>query len=106
MSEKAYNGQWVKIHNIILEPSQRAPAVPEDTKKCPLEMLLNGFLDQDEASIGEQVDIKTVIGRTVKGRLTEIEPKYDHSFGKPILELLTIGPKVRAFIEKGDSNER
>lgn len=105
MSEKAYKGQWVKIHNIILEPSQRAPAVPEDTKKCPLEMWLNGFLDQDEGTIGEQVTIKTVIGRTVKGQLTEIEPNYDHSFGKPILELLTIGPKVRAFIEKGDSNE-
>lgn len=106
MSEKAYKGQWVKIHNIILEPSQRAPAVPEDTKKCPLEMWLNGFLNQDEGTIGEQVTIKTVIGRTVKGQLTEIEPNYDHSFGKPILELLTIGPKVRAFIEKGDSNER
>jgi len=106
MSEKAYKGQWVKIHNIILEPSQRAPGVPEDTKKCPLEMWLNGFLDQDEASIGEQVAIKTVIGRIVKGQLTEIEPKYDHSFGKPIMELLTIGPKVRAFIEKGDSHER
>lgn len=106
MSEKAYKGQWVKIHNIILEPSQRAPTVPEDTKKCSLEMWLNGFLDQDEAAIGEQVAIKTVIGRTVKGQLCAIEPKYDHSFGKPIMELLTIGPKVRAFIEKGDSNEK
>ncbi|MFP4461331.1 MAG: 2-amino-4-oxopentanoate thiolase subunit OrtA [Thermotogota bacterium] len=106
MSEKAYKGQWVKIHNIILEPSQRAPGVPEDTQKCPLEMWLNGFLDQDEATVGEQVLIKTVIGRIVKGTLREIEPTYDHSFGKPMIELLTIGPQVRSFIEKGDSDER
>ena len=106
MPEKAYKGQWVKIHNIILNPSQRAPTVPEDTKNVPLEMWLNGFLDQDEASLGEEIVIKTVIGRRVKGILTEIDPKYNHSFGKPILELLKIGPDVREIIEKGDSDER
>jgi len=106
MSEKAYKGQWVKIHNIILKSSQRSPNVPEDTKKVPLEMWLNGFLDQDEATLGEEVSIRTVIGRVVKGKMTEIDPQYDHSFGKPIEELIAIGPRVRAFIEKGDSNER
>ncbi|HPF16458.1 MAG TPA: 2-amino-4-oxopentanoate thiolase subunit OrtA [Thermotogota bacterium] len=106
MSGKAIRGQWVKIHRIILNPSQRAPSVPEDTKKCPLEMWLNGYLDQDEAMIGEEVIIKTVIGRSVNGTLTEIEPKYAHSFGKPIQELLEIGPKVRDFIEQGDIDER
>lgn len=106
MSEKAYKGQWVKIHNIILDPSQRAPNVPEDTKKVPLEMWLNGFLNQEEAAIGEKVSIKTVIGRTVKGTLTEIDPTYTHSFGKQLPELLRIGPEVRDFIEKGDSDER
>jgi len=106
MSEKAIRGQWVKIHTIILNPSQRAPSVPEDTSKCPLEMWLNGFLDQDEATIGEECVIKTVIGRSVQGTLTQIEPKYEHSFGKPIQELLEIGPKVREFIEQGDSDER
>ena len=106
MSQKAYKGQWVKIHNIILDPSQRAPTVPEDTKKVPLEMWLNGFLNQEEAVVGEEVMIKTVIGRTVKGKLIEIDPRYDHSFGKPIAELLAIGPQVRDLIEKGDSNEK
>ena len=106
MSQKAYKGQWVKIHNIILDPSQRAPTVPEDTKNVPLEMWLNGFLNQEEAVVGEEVMIKTVIGRTVKGKLIEIDPRYDHSFGKPIAELLVIGPQVRDLIEKGDSNEK
>jgi len=106
MSQKAYKGQWVKIHNIILDPSQRAPTVPEDTKNVPLEMWLNGFLNQEEAVVGEEVMIKTVIGRTVKGKLIEIDPRYDHSFGKPIAELLAIGPQVRDLIEKGDSNEK
>ena len=28
---------WVIIHNIVLTPEERAPQVPEDTKKVSLE---------------------------------------------------------------------
>ena len=31
-------GTWVLIHRNILEPEERAPQVPDDTKKVPLEM--------------------------------------------------------------------
>lgn len=104
MSEKALKGQYVKIHKIVLQPSERAGSVPEDTGKVPLEMWLNGFLAGNEAGIGEEVTIKTVIGRTVKGKLVDCDPKYEHSFGKPIPQLLEIGPKVRKFIAGGDYN--
>jgi hypothetical protein len=29
-------GTWVLIHRNVLEPSERAPQVPDDTKKVPL----------------------------------------------------------------------
>jgi len=99
MQETAKKGQWVKIHNILLKAGERSPRVPEDTKKVPLEMWLNGFLKDAEASIGETVTIESFIGRQVKGTLVEIEPAYEHSFGKPINELLNIGPKVRKILE-------
>ena len=105
MTQKALKGQWVKIHKIILDASQRAPNVPEDTKKVPLEMWLNGFLNQEEATLGEEIEIKTVIGRTMKGTLVAIDPVYDHSFGRQIPELISVGPEVREFIDKGDQHE-
>jgi len=99
MQETAKKGQWVKIHNILLKAGERSPRVPDDTKKVPLEMWLNGFLKDTEANIGETVTIESFIGRQVEGTLLEIEPAYEHSFGKPINELLTIGPKVRKILE-------
>ncbi len=35
---------WVIIHNIVLTPEERAPQVPEDTKKVSLEMWVKGFI--------------------------------------------------------------
>ncbi len=56
---------WVIIHNIVLTPEERAPQVPEDTKKVSLEMWVKGFI-QSDASIGNLVEVKTITGRLVK----------------------------------------
>ena len=90
-------GSWVQIHNIVLKPEERAPQVPDDTKEVPLELRVNGFLN-DDAKIGEEVTITTVIGRELKGELVEVKPRYEHDFGEPIPELLEIGPKLRQFL--------
>ena len=101
MSEKATKGTWVEIHTIILAPGERAQQVPEDTQAVPLEMRAKGFLVQ-EAMPGAQVVITTVAGRRLTGILAVINPPYDHSFGAPVPELLTIGMEVRALLrEKG-----
>ncbi|MDI6707166.1 MAG: 2-amino-4-oxopentanoate thiolase subunit OrtA [Bacillota bacterium] len=92
-------GQWVEVHDIILEPGQRAPQVPEDTAKVPLEMRAKGFL-LDEGEIGETVRIETLTGRIISGKLSRINPEYGHSFGKPVKELLEVGPKVRDLLEE------
>ena len=34
----AKKGDWVLTHTIVLTPAERAPQVPEDTHKVPLEM--------------------------------------------------------------------
>ncbi|HBE7932979.1 TPA: 2-amino-4-ketopentanoate thiolase, partial [Clostridioides difficile] len=62
---------WVIIHNIVLTPEERAPQVPEDTKKVSLEMWVKGFI-QSDASIGDLVEVKTITGRLVKGNLLKI----------------------------------
>ncbi len=91
----ASRGDWVRIHWIVLDAGERAPQVPEDTARVPLEARASGWLDQDAAAVGEEVAIRTATGRTLTGTLTEIDPAPGHGFGKPIAELLRIGPDLR-----------
>jgi len=94
-------GTWVRIHKIILEPSERAPQVPEDTRKVPFEMWVKGFLLQD-AEMGDEVTIETVTGRTETGNLVEVNPYYEHDFGKFVPELLAIDKQVREILFGGE----
>ena len=93
-------GEWVRIHKIILKPSERAPQVPDDTKKVPLEMWVKGFLDSD-ADMGDEVNITTVTGRKETGTLIEVNPYYEHSYGKFVPELLKIDSQVREMLFGG-----
>ncbi|HPR23685.1 MAG TPA: 2-amino-4-oxopentanoate thiolase subunit OrtA [Bacillota bacterium] len=94
-------GEWVRIHKNILEPSERAPQVPDDTKECPLEMWDKGFLTAD-ADMGDEVEIETVANRIEKGTLIEVNPSYDHDFGKCVPELLKIDKQVREILFGGE----
>lgn len=99
-------GDWVRVHRIILQPDERAPQVPEDTKSVPLEMWVKGYLIDDEAKLGDEVKITTITGRTEYGKLLEVNPSYDHSFGNFIPELLEIGQQLRGILFGGDSDEQ
>lgn len=98
-STNATKGDWVQIELTILTPKERAPQVPEDTKKVPLQMRVKGFLLDDTATIGEYVTIQTMTGRSVIGKLIAVNPKYEHDFGEPIPELMNIGKELRDLLE-------
>lgn len=91
-------GSWVLVHSIILEPEQRAPQVPADTKKVPLEMWIKGYLEK-AALPGQSVTVKTCTGRMVTGKLVEVNPAYNHSFGF-VPELQSIGAELRAMLSE------
>ena len=97
MSELIKKGAWVEIHNIVLQAGERAPQVPEDTQKVPLQMWVKGFLAAP-ARVGDEAEIVTPAGRRLHGRLVEVNPAYDHSFGAPIPELSGIGHEVRTLL--------
>ena len=90
-------GTWVEIHRVVLDPNERAPQIPEDTKAVPLEMRVKGFLAA-AAAVGHEAEIITAAGRRVRGTLTEVNPPYTHGFGAPIPELSTIGQELRAIL--------
>ena len=100
----AKKGDWVNIYNVVLKPEQRAPQVPEDTKKVPLETWVKGFIEED-AEIGEMVTIKTMTGRTVIGKLVEVNPSYTHSFGNTVPEVFKIGLQLKEILFGGEGNE-
>jgi len=91
----ARRGDWVEIWRVILPAGERAPQVPEDTAKVPLEMRLRGFLLDEAAALGDDVVIQTRIGREVDGRLVDLHPRWSHDFGSPQPELLAIGQELR-----------
>ena len=102
MTECIEKGTWVEIHKVILKASERAPQVPEDTRRVPLEMRVKGFL-LTPAAIGEDAEIETPSGRHLRGKLAEVNPAYTHSFGAPIAELSSIGREVRALLRNKGS---
>lgn len=101
----AKKGNWVRIHNIILKPEDRSPNLPEDTKKVSLEMWDKGFLLNETANIGDMVEVESYIGRKVEGELVEVNPYYEHDFGKAVPELLYIGRQLRGYLDGSDQDE-
>lgn len=83
-------GTWVEIESTVLQPAERAPGLPEDTARTPYVLRLSGFLEED-AEVGKEVRVKSLIGRTHRGVLRLVNPGYDHSFGATVPELLRIG---------------
>lgn len=100
----AKKGDWVQIHNVILKPEERAPQIPDDTKKVPLEMWTKGTI-LHAAKIGEQVEIVTATGRRVKGTLEEVNPSYTHSFGSFVPEIIKVDTGLKEMLFGGDGND-
>ena len=41
------SGSWVELHRVVLPPGERAPQVPAETQRVPLELRVKGFLVRD-----------------------------------------------------------
>ena len=102
VTQKAIKGTWVEVCRVVLAAEERAPQVPLDTQQVPLEMRVKGYLTHD-AWIDDQVEIVTMAGRRLVGRLVMINPAYAHGFGPPIPELCTIGADLRALLRRKSS---
>jgi hypothetical protein len=95
----AKRGDLVQIHRVLLGPDQRPEGLPPSTREVPYECWIKGFLAQEEANLGEEVVIRTFIGREITGVLCSVAPTYDHGFGRPQSELLRIGEEAKALIQ-------
>ncbi|MDR1768398.1 MAG: hypothetical protein LBR32_08245 [Propionibacteriaceae bacterium] len=95
--ELARPGAWVEVESTILTPEQRAAGLPSDTAATPLTQWVNGFLQGTApAKVGDEVTVKSIIGREHTGRISRINPSYHHSFGETVDEILTIGTEYES----------
>jgi hypothetical protein len=99
VAERIPKGSWVEVQRILLAPGQRAPRVPEETQRVPLEMRVKGTLTHD-ASLGEEVEVVTAAGRRLRGTLREANPAYTHGFGPPVPELRAVGEELCALLDE------
>jgi len=88
-------GEWVEVRFVLLEPADRAANLPPDTAAQPLLVWVKGFA-RDAAAVGDELSVETVTGRVVTGVLTDVNPGYTHTFGRPTPELTHVGPDLRA----------
>lgn len=98
----AKKGEYVNVYSVVLEPSQRAPQVPDDTKKVPLETWVKGFLNHD-ANLNDEAEITTITGRVVSGKIVEVHPSYSHSYGNHVPEILQIGIQLKSILFGGEN---
>ena len=98
----AKKGDWVRIHRVVLPADGRNPSLPADTAAVPLEMWVKGFLCED-AEIGDEVRVETVTKRIEPGTLVEVNPCYEHSYGKFVPELVQIDRQLREILFGGEA---
>lgn len=88
-------GDWVEVEYVLLEPSERATGIPEDTAAQPLRAWVKGFA-RAAGMLGDEIEVETMSGRMVRGHLSAISPGYTHTFGTPPPEIVGIGRELRA----------
>lgn len=87
-------GSWVEIQQTVLRAGERAPNVPDDTARVDFVARIRGFLETD-APLGSHATVRTLAGRIVSGRLTDVNPRNPADFGDPVPELLRLGRDAR-----------
>ncbi len=87
-------GSFVRISKVVLDSSQRATSIPEDTQKTNLKMWTKGIL-QSDANIGEEVSVKTLSDRVETGLLESVNHVHEVNYGRFVEEIFEIGVKVK-----------
>jgi len=102
----AKKGDWVQIENTVLAVGERAPQVPAETAAVPMIMKTKGFLINAAAKLEDEVTVITLAERELSGKLIAIMPKYQHDFGMPQPELLSIGINLRNILRGIENVEK
>ena len=96
-------GELVPIETVVLPIGERAPQVPDDTKKTPLRAFTKGFLQEESATRGDRVTVRTMSDRLVKGTVSDLPVSPIHTFGDSVPELTAVHRQVFELMFGGES---
>ena len=96
-------GELVPIETVVLPIGERAPQVPDDTKKTPLRAFTKGFLQEESATRGDRVTVRTMSDRLVKGTVSDHPVSPTHTFGDSVPELTAVHRQVFELMFGGES---
>lgn len=96
----ARKGDWVEIQNVVPKLGQSVKTTAYGQKEEPLVQWVRGFMTTNEASIGDEIEVETIMGRNAKGCLCAINPRYVYDFGDPIKELIQVKMELEKEIEE------
>ena len=96
-------GELVPIETVVLPIGERAPQVPDDTKKTPLRAFTKGFLQEESATRGGRVTVRTMSDRLVKGTVSDLPVSPIHTFGDSVPELTAVHRQVFELMFGGES---
>jgi hypothetical protein len=97
-------GDWVEVSYVLLEPADRSANLPPETAEKQLIAWVKGFA-RSAASGGDALEVVTMTGRVVAGMLTDVNPGYTHTFGRPTPELTHVGADLRARVADYQAGE-
>jgi len=97
----ARRGDWVEVAREILAPCERAPDLPEDTAKAPYTMRVRGIALED-ASVGENLRVRTQAGRELEGELIAVRPGFEHTFGGCVPEIVEVRERLKRLARGGE----
>ena len=67
-------GDWAELRLVLLAPGERAPGLPDDTARVPLEARVKGFLETEAAAGRAGSGRRPSLGRRVEGTLVRRPP--------------------------------
>ena len=97
-------GSFVRIKKTVLEPHERAQNIPSDTVEKPLMMWVKGTL-QEDASLGDEVKIKTITGREETGILLDDSMMFEVNYGSFIPEIIELDHYFKSLMDEVNDHE-
>ncbi|PKM70052.1 MAG: 2-amino-4-ketopentanoate thiolase [Firmicutes bacterium HGW-Firmicutes-19] len=97
----AKKGNWVLVEQVYLMCDQRQSNIPHDTKETDFCLRVKGFLVDEKKVVGDHCVILTKTNRKIEGKLIDIFPNYDHSFGDYLPETAYIETQLKELLSGG-----
>lgn len=95
--------RWAEVQWTVLDAPERSTNLPAETRATPYVARVRG--SAVEPRRGAEVEVTTVAGRRLRGVVTDLDPGYLHSFGRPLPEWVHMRDAIRRLLNADPDSE-